>query len=78
MQKNDRIGEFKKKPVEIWRWEDAPEKYRKLSEHGGDEDWVAFIPAEMPDKEIPGVNFGGFDISEHETDGGIVRIGAHG
>ena len=28
----------------IWHFEDAPKKLQELSEHGGDEDWVALIP----------------------------------
>lgn len=32
------------KPMQIWPFRAAPEAYRALSEHGGDEDWVVFIP----------------------------------
>jgi hypothetical protein len=32
------------KALKIWRFEDAPTKYRKLSTNGGDEDWLVFIP----------------------------------
>lgn len=28
----------------IWHFEDAPEQYKALSQHGGDEDWVLFAP----------------------------------
>ncbi len=28
----------------LWRFEDAPAYLRKLSTHGGDEDWLAIIP----------------------------------
>lgn len=30
--------------VKIWPFEYAPEKYKKLSYHGGDEDWVIEYP----------------------------------
>lgn len=30
--------------VVVWPWSDAPEEYRAMSQHGGDEDWVVFIP----------------------------------
>lgn len=33
----------------VWRWEDAPQEYRDLSTHGGDEDWVVFIPRSVLD-----------------------------
>ena len=33
--------------ITIWRWDDAPEKYRALSQHGGDEDMVAFCPRDI-------------------------------
>lgn len=31
--------------INVWRFDDAPAAYKKLSDHGGDEDWVVFIPA---------------------------------
>jgi len=37
----------------IWRFADAPEEYRKLSEHGGDEDFVIELPAEMTPEKVP-------------------------
>jgi len=33
-------------PILIWPWRDAPWEYRVLSTRGGNERWVAFIPAE--------------------------------
>jgi hypothetical protein len=30
--------------IKIWNWEDAPDEYKSLSTHGGDETYVAFIP----------------------------------
>lgn len=35
--------------IRLWRFEDAPVEYRALSTCGGDEDWVALIPAELRD-----------------------------
>jgi hypothetical protein len=29
--------------MKIWHWEHAPEEYRKLSGHGGDEDYVILV-----------------------------------
>ncbi len=29
----------------VWRFEDAPEEFRRLSQNGGDEDYVVLIPA---------------------------------
>ena len=31
-------------PIKIWKFELAPEKYRKLSTFFGDEDWLALVP----------------------------------
>lgn len=25
------VGDFRERPIEVWRWGDAPEKYRDLS-----------------------------------------------
>jgi hypothetical protein len=33
-----------KKAMLLWRFYDAPEEYRALSDHGGDEDWILFVP----------------------------------
>lgn len=71
------------KTILVWRFEDAPEKYSKLSGHGGDEDWLAFVPNSLKDEWIPWLEsgpssgFGCCDVSEHPVDGGIVYIGAH-
>lgn len=34
-------------PIKVWHFYDAPEEYRALSGHGGDEDWLAFVPDEV-------------------------------
>lgn len=69
------------KMIRVWRWEDAPEEYRKLSTAGGDEDWVAVLPAVMKDQHIgwlEGDAFGACDVDTYELpDGRVVKIGAH-
>jgi hypothetical protein len=32
--------------IRIWAYHHAPKEYRELSNHGGDEDWLAHIPQE--------------------------------
>jgi hypothetical protein len=67
--------------VRVWRFRDAPQEFRELSNHGGDEDWVAFIPESMKGEWFgwmdDGTPFGSCDVSEHSVEGGIIRIGAH-
>lgn len=37
--------DINKSPViRLWIFDDAPEKLKNLSEHFGDEDWVALVP----------------------------------
>ncbi len=33
------------KTISVWDFHDAPEEFRRMSTHGGDEDGVALIPA---------------------------------
>jgi hypothetical protein len=70
--------------IRVWKWEDAPEELKALSQHGGDEDWVALIPPKLADQYIgwmeSGGPFGCCHVSEHthpELPGYEVRIGAH-
>lgn len=69
--------------IRVWRWEDAPEEFRALSGHGGDEDWIAHVPASLAGEWIDwlddsGTPFGCCDVSTHPLpDGSVVRIGAH-
>lgn len=68
--------------IRAWAFEDAPEEFKKLSDHGGDEDWVAHIPKAISGDFInwmeEGTAFGCCRVSEHKLpDGSIVRIGAH-
>lgn len=73
---------MEKEPIKVWRFEGAPEEYKKLSEHGGDEDWVALIPPHYTAEYIgwmdPGGSFGYCKIYEYQLENGfVVRIGAH-
>jgi len=66
----------------VWRYYDAPTEWQELSEHGGDEDWLAVVPARMADDYIgwlgEGGPFGCCSVSRHElADGRLVFIGAH-
>lgn len=68
-------------PIRVWRFADAPEKYRKLSEDGGDEDWLAVVPkalSEVPPWMGEGTSFGCCSVSERKLpNGDILVIGAH-
>ena len=67
--------------IMVWRYQDAPLKYRLLSTNGGDEDWIAFIPEEFEGEWIgwleQGTPFGCCSVEEHEVPGGKIRIGSH-
>ena len=69
------------KMIKVWQFDDAPKEYRDLSTHGGDEDWIAFIPECMKDDYIgwteEGHSFGCCSVSEHKVNGGVIRIGSH-
>jgi len=69
------------KAIMIWPFADAPEEWQALSPHGGDEDWVAFIPTEIYEKfgiPIWVENLSGtWTYSYHPVAGGIVVITAH-
>lgn len=34
----------KKAAIHVWAFEDAPDVYQKMSNNGGDEDWLALVP----------------------------------
>lgn len=67
--------------IQVWRFDDAPPDLRALSDHGGDEDWLALIPPALADEWIgwiEGMAFGCCETSTHPLpDGSVVRIGAH-
>jgi hypothetical protein len=62
----------------VWRFEDAPEPYRALSQHGGDEDWIIVVPSA---KHELGVDLAEelmvCDYSEQNLGEEIVFITAH-
>ena len=74
--------------LKIWQWEDAPEEYRKLSGHAGDEDWVMLAPkyigqywplaleAVIRGDEDSYLNHFGH-VDRHELPEGVVVIFAH-
>lgn len=70
-----------KNPILVWRFEDAPEEFRKLSQHGGDEDYLAVMPADYNGYTPMWLEYGSFgvcDIEQHILeDGRRVFIGAH-
>jgi len=63
----------------LWAFRDAPEHFRDLSGHGGDEDFVAFVPASMVDTPLACdvERMAICDCETHEVEGGVVLIGAH-
>lgn len=68
------------KPIQVWRFEDAPKKYHDLSTNGGDEDWIAFVPEYLCDEWIGWMecdSFGCYKIEKHNVEGGQIRIGCH-
>jgi len=66
--------------IRVWPFYEAPMELQDLSEHGGDEDWLALVPASMAHKWLPwleGHAFGN-DVTQHALpDGAIVFISAH-
>ena len=65
--------------IRVWRFRDAPKTYQNLSQHGGDEDCIAFVPKPM-DQPLwmeSGTAFGCCEVSEHPVSLGTVYIGAH-
>ena len=69
------------KMIRVWEFYEAPKELQELSPHGGDEDWLAVLPAVYKDRCDPdwiNERFGCCRISGHELpDGRQVRIGAH-
>lgn len=65
--------------IVVWPWWDAPGELRALSDHGGDEDWVALLPNEqVPSWMDSGTPFGCCRVQvEPLGDGRFVAIGAH-
>ena len=70
-----------KKTILIWRFEDAPEEFQKLSQFCGDETWIAFVPDSLSDEYIgwltDGASFAPCSIEEFKIKDGIIKIGCH-
>ena len=66
-------------PIRVWPFYEAPPEFRSLSEHGGDEDFVAFVPTELSPSPLMDMveRMAICDCSEHRVAGGVVLIGAH-
>ena len=69
-------------PIKIWRFSDAPQQYQQMSEHGGDEDYIALVPVHYRDEylvwriEELGM-LGCSSTDKYERPEGDVYIGAH-
>lgn len=73
-----------KTPIQIWRFEDAPKHLQDQSNNGGDEDWIALVPAAYENEHMPWL-----DLDEHgpfgcccvhkipQPDGAVLHIGCH-
>lgn len=69
-------------PIQIWAFDDAPEEYKEKSPHGGDEDWLAIVPAGIDAESIlwmeAGTPFAPCDSSfELLPNGDTLVISAH-
>jgi hypothetical protein len=73
-----------KEPIVVYRFEDAPENLQKLSDNGGDEDWLAIVPPHLKDAWLgwmdEGSEFGCYKvqkINHPDLEGYEIRIGSH-
>lgn len=71
--------------IKIWNFYDAPEEFRKLSDNGGDEDYIAHLPKELVEQFrycnfsfLESDSFGCCSINEYPLkDGSLILIGCH-
>lgn len=68
--------------IVVYEFHKAPKELRELSNNGGDEDWIAVVPAALKSKWIPwletGSAFGCCQVYEYPlASGDEVRIGCH-
>ena len=64
--------------VIIYPFHEAPKRFKELSTHGGDEDWVIVCGKEFRDTaRYIADRLAVCDLEEHETDAVIVFITAH-
>jgi hypothetical protein len=67
----------------VWEFDKAPAELRALSEHGGDEDWLAYFPAVIAGFKpewapVWILALGVCSVDYHRlADGALVYIGAH-
>lgn len=74
------MTEFINDAILVWPFDKAPPAYQALSQNGGDEDWLAFVPRQYEDQYIHWLqspSFGCCDIAEHKVVNGTVYIGSH-
>jgi hypothetical protein len=65
--------------IVVWRFHDAPAELKALSTNGGDEDWLALVPADY-NSYIPWLensSFGVCAIDSYDYEGMKVFIGCH-
>ncbi len=83
---SDELVFLKVQPILVWAFDEAPPEYQAISPHGGDEDWLALVPASFYERHGEGGtpfwlehgSFGSCDISHAVLDSGDhVFIGAH-
>ena len=70
--------------IKVWPFYAAPTELQTLSNNGGDEDWIAVVPAPMKDAWIGWLEsngYGHFGVCSTERidapDGSVVYIGSH-
>ena len=68
--------------IVVWKFDEAPLEYRKLSTNGGDEDWLAKLGPNDKVEEVlwagQGSPFGVFNVEVVTTrDGVTFLIGSH-
>jgi hypothetical protein len=67
-------------PISVWAFDDAPVKYQEMSDHGGDEDWIVFLPYDSADLSVAErivERLTVCDCDRYNVDGGVIWITAH-
>lgn len=68
------------KPIKVWRFDEAPSKYRKLFDQD-DADWLALVPKKIYDKEylgwLDGPHFGCRKVEIKDHRDGEIYVGYH-
>ena len=75
--------------LQVWKWDDAPDEWKKLSTWSGDEDWLALVPLTLlaetaegvaPDADVWWMNWAPERLKRYvlpNLEGFEVWIGAH-